>query len=103
MLAALTLLEPITVEAVVAACSIAQSLGTRGSGHFNAAQGAVGMVHACGGILSQLLGSVIVAGRIQYSLSVLAVIAGLGGALFWLGMPESRNYAGQRAPAERNT
>jgi MFS family permease len=77
---------------------------TRGSGHFNAAQGAVGMVHACGGILSQLLGGVIVV-QAGYNTAFLflAVIAGLGGALFWLGMPESRDYAGQRAPAERNT
>ena len=76
---------------------------TRGSGHFNATQGAVGMVHACGGILSQLLGGVIVV-QAGYNTAflLLAVIAGLGGALFWLGMPESRDYAGQRALAERN-
>jgi MFS family permease len=76
---------------------------TRGSGHFNAAQGAVGTVHACGGILSQLLGGVIVV-QAGYNAAFLflALIAALGAALFWFGMPESRDYAGQRAPAEQN-
>jgi predicted MFS family arabinose efflux permease len=76
---------------------------TRGSGHFNAAQGAVGMVHTCGGILSQLLGGLIVVeAGYNTAFLLLAVTAGFGGGLFWLGMPESRDYADQHAPAERN-
>jgi predicted MFS family arabinose efflux permease len=62
----------------------------RGSGHFNAAQGAVGTVHAIGGITSGILGNAVVVG-IGYDAAFLtqAAIAAAGGVLFWLLMPET--------------
>jgi MFS family permease len=65
---------------------------TRGSGHFNAAQGAVGTVHAIGGIVSGVLAGVIVV-RFGYNAAflTLAAVAGVGAALFWLMMPETRD------------
>jgi len=65
---------------------------TRGTGHFNAAQGAVGTVHAVGGIISgAMAGSIAVRAGYDAAFSVLAAIAALGGALFWLAMPETRD------------
>lgn len=67
---------------------------TRGSGHFNAAQGAVGTVHMVGGIASQAIAGVIVVhAGYNAALLCLAAIAALGGALFWLAMPETRDIA----------
>jgi MFS family permease len=64
---------------------------TRGSGHFNAAQGAVGTIHAVGGILSGVLaGQVVVLAGYQAAFLTLAGIAALGTALFWMAMPETR-------------
>lgn len=64
---------------------------TRGTGHFNAAQGAVGTVHAVGGIISGSMAGLIVV-RVGYDAAflTLAAIAALGGLLFWLAMPETR-------------
>lgn len=64
---------------------------TRGSGHFNAAQGGVGTVHSIGGILSAPIANTIVV-EASYDMAFLtgAVIAALGGMLFWLAMPETR-------------
>jgi MFS family permease len=64
---------------------------TRGSGHFAAAQGAVGTVHAMGGITSgALAGLIVVHAGYDAAFLTLACIAALGAALFWLAMPESR-------------
>ncbi len=64
---------------------------TRGTGHFNAAQGAVGTVHAVGGITSgAMAGMVVVRWGYDTAFLALAAIAVLGGALFWLAMPETR-------------
>jgi len=67
---------------------------TRGSGHFNAAGGTVGTVHAVGGILSgALAGQVVVLAGYQAAYLTLAAIAALGTALFWMAMPETRAVA----------
>jgi MFS family permease len=64
---------------------------TRGTGHFNAAQGAVGTVHAVGGIISgSMAGLIVVRAGYDAAFLTLAAIAALGGALFWLAMPETR-------------
>ena len=64
---------------------------TRGSGHFAGAQGAVGTVHGLGGIVSGALsGLVVVHAGYNAAFLALAAIAVLGGALFWLAMPETR-------------
>ena len=63
---------------------------TRGGGHFGAAQGGVGTLHSVGGILSGLLGNaVVVWAGYDAAFLALAAIATLGGALFWLAMPET--------------
>lgn len=63
---------------------------TRGSGHFNAAQGAVGTVHTIGGIVSPLLaGSIVVHVGYNAAFLTLAAVAAMGAALFWLAMPET--------------
>jgi MFS family permease len=74
---------------------------TRGTGHFNAAQGAVGTVHAVGGIVSgSMAGLIVVRAGYDAAFLTLAAIAALGGALFWLAMPETRETipAGGDAP-----
>ncbi len=64
---------------------------TRGSGHFNAAGGAIGTVHAIGGIVSgALAGEIVVQAGYGVAFLVLAAIAVLGAALFWAAMPETR-------------
>ncbi len=64
---------------------------TRGSGHFNAAGGAIGTVHAVGGIVSgALAGEIVVQAGYGAAFLLLAAIAALGAALFWLAMPETR-------------
>ncbi len=71
---------------------------TRGSGHFNAAGGAVGTVHAIGGILSgALAGQIVVMAGYQAAFLTLAVVAAVGTVLFWLAMPETRASIGSRA------
>lgn len=63
---------------------------TEGAGCFNAAQGAVGTVFAVGGVLSSTLaGWIAVQGGFNVAFMVLASIAALGAALFWVGMPET--------------
>jgi MFS family permease len=63
----------------------------RGSGHFAAAQGAVGTIHATGGVVSGVLaGFVVVRFGYDAAFLTLAAIAALGAALFWLAMPETR-------------
>jgi len=74
---------------------------TRGSGHFNAAQGAVGTVHAIGGITSGIItGFVVVNAGYQAAFLTLSGIAALGGLGFLLGMPETRPAGGGTVPAE---
>jgi MFS family permease len=68
---------------------------TRGSGHFAAAQGAVGTIHAVGGILSgALAGYIVVWAGYNAAFLVLSAIAAVGAALFWLAMPETRPVDG---------
>jgi MFS family permease len=64
---------------------------TRGTGHFNAAQGAVATAQAVGGVVSTTLAG-LVAARAGYDAAflTLAAIAAGGAALFWLAMPETR-------------
>lgn len=70
---------------------------TRGSGHFAAAQGAVGTVHVLGGIVGgTMAGVIVVQAGYDATLLVLAIIAVVGGVLFWLAMPESRDAAPSR-------
>jgi MFS family permease len=63
---------------------------TRGSGHFAVAQAGVGTLQGIGGTVSATLAGVVVV-RAGYSAAflTLAVIAALGGLLFWLYMPET--------------
>ncbi len=71
---------------------------TRGSGHFNAAGGAVGTVHAVGGILSgALAGQIVVMAGYEAAFLTLAAIAAIGTVLFWVAMPETRASIGSRA------
>ena len=64
---------------------------TRGSGHFAAAQGAVGAVHGTGAMMSMALGGLLAAwGGYDTAFLVLAALAALGAVLFWLAMPETR-------------
>jgi hypothetical protein len=71
---------------------------TRGSGHFAAAQGVVGTIHAIGGIVSgALVGFIVVQAGYDAAFLTLAVIAALGAMLFWLAMPETRGTPVQGA------
>ncbi len=64
---------------------------TRGSGHFAAAQGVVGTVHALGGVGSMLLGGVLAAwAGYNTAFLALASIAALGAVAFAVAMPETR-------------
>jgi MFS family permease len=66
---------------------------SRGSGHFNRTQGAVGTVHMLGGIVSPVLaGAIAVQAGYNAAFLTLAGIAAFGGLLFWLAMPESRDF-----------
>ncbi|WP_043839578.1 MFS transporter [Muricoccus aerilatus] len=70
---------------------------TTGSGHFNAAQGAVGTVHAIGGILSgTLVGFLVVNAGYHAAFLALSSIAAAGGLIFLIAMPETR--AGSTVP-----
>jgi len=67
---------------------------TRGSGHFAGAQGIVGTVHTVGGIASGALsGALVVAAGYDATFLALGAIAAVGGALFWLAMPETHDAA----------
>jgi MFS family permease len=69
---------------------------TRGSGHFAAAQGVVGTVHAIGGIVSgALVGFIVVQAGYDAAFLTLAMIAVLGAVVFWLAMPETRDAPAQ--------
>jgi MFS family permease len=80
---------------------------TRGTGRFNAAQGAVATAQAAGGVASTTLAG-LVAARAGYDAAFLALaaIAAAGAALFWLAMPETRPAPGGRPrpsrPGERH-
>jgi predicted MFS family arabinose efflux permease len=66
----------------------------RGTGHFNAAQGAVGTVHSIGGIMSGPLANLIVVwAGYDAAFATQAAVALAGAALFWLAMPETRPSA----------
>ncbi len=67
---------------------------TRGSGHFAAAQGAVGAVHGTGAMMSMALGGALAAwAGYDTAFLALAAVAVLGAVLFWLTMPETRGHA----------
>jgi len=67
---------------------------TRGSGHFAAAQGAVGTVQGTGGLISvAVAGQLVVHAGYDATFLTLATVAALGGILFWLAMPETREVA----------
>ena len=70
------------------------------TGRFNAAQGTVGTVHSLGGILSGILGNLIVVG-LGYNAAFLtqSAIAATGALLYAIAMPETRKPIG----AERVT
>jgi MFS family permease len=79
---------------------------TRGSGHFAVAQAGVGTFQGIGGTLSATLaGGVVVWAGYGTAFLTLAAIAGTGGVLFWMLMPETRSASpladerGARAPA----
>jgi dipeptide/tripeptide permease len=64
---------------------------TRGSGHFAAAQGAVGTIHGIGGVISMALaGQLVVWAGYDMAFLTLATVAAVGAAVFWLLMPETR-------------
>jgi MFS family permease len=77
---------------------------TRGSGHFAAAQGAVGTVHGIGGVISATLaGAIVVRYGFDAAFLTLAGIAALGGVLFALVMPETKGAPDlQPEPAPAN-
>ena len=65
---------------------------SRGTGRFNAAQGAVGTIHAIGGVLSQAIAGVIaVDAGYNAAFLLLSAVAGLGAILLWLALPETRS------------
>jgi MFS family permease len=66
---------------------------TRGSGHFAVAQAGVSTLQGIGGVMSAALAGAVVANA-GYSSAflTLAVIAAVGGLLFWLLMPETRPH-----------
>ena len=65
---------------------------TKGTGHFNLAQGAVATVQGVGAALSATLaGLIIVAAGYSVAFLVLAGLAGLGLILLLLVMPETRD------------
>ena len=71
---------------------------TRGTGHFNAAQGAVATAQAIGVVVSTPLAG-FVAARVGYDAAFLCLstIAAAGAVLFWLAMPETRAAPGRTA------
>ncbi|MBY0336683.1 MAG: MFS transporter [Acetobacteraceae bacterium] len=73
---------------------------TRGTGHFAAAQGAVGTIHGTGGILSgAVAGMVVVSAGYDVAFLMLAGSAALGGLLFWGLMPETKDSPACAVPA----
>jgi MFS family permease len=79
---------------------------TRGTGHFNLAQGAVITAQGIGAALStSLAGLVVVHAGYSTAFLVLAGIAASGFLLYFFGMPETRDLAergpDQIAPAEK--
>jgi hypothetical protein len=80
---------------------------TRGSGHFAAAQAGVGTAAGIGGTVSATLaGEAVVRAGYDAAFLTLAAIAALGGVLFWLLMPESRDARGvqpEPAPSSGST
>ena len=64
---------------------------TRGGGHFNAAQGAVGTMHAIGGLVGgPLSAACVVWGSYDAAFVALAGTAALAGVAFYLLLPETR-------------
>jgi MFS family permease len=75
---------------------------TRGSGHFAVAQAGVGTLQGIGGTVSATLAGAAVRGAgYETAFLMLASIAGLGGLLFWLFMPETRPHACGEAPPHK--
>jgi MFS family permease len=72
---------------------------TRGSGHFAAAQGAVGTAHQIGAMASMALGGLLAAwGGYGAAFPALAAVAALGAVLLWLAMPETRGAPAVAVP-----
>ncbi len=68
---------------------------TRGSGHFAAALGVVGAVHAVGGVISMVLaGAVVVWAGYDAAFLLLSAIAAAGALLLFAIMPETRGAPG---------
>ncbi|MGK7870790.1 MFS transporter [Falsiroseomonas sp. E2-1-a20] len=73
---------------------------TRGTGHFNAAQGAVGTVHGIGGLAGgPFAAACIVWAGYDAAFLALAAIAAVGGVAFFATVPETRNAAGAAVAA----
>jgi MFS family permease len=67
---------------------------THGTGHFNAAQGAIATMHSIGVIVSTTLaGQIVVRAGYDAAFLTLAGIAAVGAVLYWLTMPETRPIA----------
>jgi MFS family permease len=65
---------------------------TWGTGRFNVTQGAVRTAHGIGASLSTTIaGLIVVSAGYSAAFLALAAIAAVGAALFWLGMPETRD------------
>ncbi|HYF07381.1 MAG TPA: MFS transporter [Acetobacteraceae bacterium] len=64
---------------------------SRGAGHFNAAQGAVGTVHLAGGLVSAPLANLIAVGvSYDWAFRTLSAIAFIGGVACWYWLAETR-------------
>ena len=97
--AAVQLLDGVGVGVFGALFPVVVADLARGSGRFNAAQGAVGTAHSLGGIASGPLAAAFVVGAgYDAAFLALAAIAAAGLAVFWLAMPETREV-GPATPA----
>jgi MFS family permease len=65
---------------------------TRGTGRFNVSQGAISTAQGIGAALSAgVAGVIVVSAGYSTAFLFLASVAGAGGLLFWLAMPETRD------------
>lgn len=96
---AIQLLDGFAAGMIGALAAVVIADGARGTGHFAAAQGAVGTAHGLGAALSQFLGGALASGA-GYATAFLALsgVAVLGGLLFaWL-MPETKPARAEAQP-----
>jgi MFS family permease len=93
---AVQLLDGVGVGVFGALFPVVVSDLTRGSGHFNAAQGAVGTVHAIGGLISGPLSAACIKwGGYDAAFLVFSTIALCGCLACRFLLPETRNAGGQ--------